>query len=58
MTKESVDAAKSDLDSMKAAWSDASNAASSGHYTTAVSKAQAIWMQAGMIMVALEMTSS
>jgi hypothetical protein len=46
VSKDSVASAKSALDSMKSGWSDASNAAASGDYTTAVSKAQTVKDQA------------
>jgi hypothetical protein len=58
VTKDSLAAAKSGLDSMKGAWSDASNAATSGDFTTAMSKAQAVKDQATQIMQSLGMTSS
>ena len=58
VTKDSLAAAKSGLDSMKGAWSDASNAATSGDFTTAVTKAQAVKDQATQIMQSLGMTSS
>jgi hypothetical protein len=58
VTKESLAAAKTNLDSMKQAWSDASNAASSGDYTTAMSKAQAVKDQATQTMQSLGMNSS
>ncbi|GAC1696488.1 MAG: hypothetical protein PVS2B3_07580 [Steroidobacteraceae bacterium] len=57
VTKDGLASAKSGLDSMKAAWTDASSAASSGDYTTAVSKAQAIKAQAADIMKSLGMKS-
>jgi len=49
--------AKSGLDSMKSAWGDASNAATSGDYTTAVTKGQAVKDQASQIMQSLGMKS-
>jgi len=58
VTKDSLASAKSGLDSMKAAWGDASNAATSGDYTTAMSKAQAVKDQATQLMQSLGMTSS
>jgi len=58
VTKDSLAAAQSGLSSMKSAWSDASNAASSGDYTTAMGKAQAVKDQATQIMQSLGMTSS
>jgi len=57
VTKDTLAAAKSGLDSMKSAWSDASNAATSGEYTTAVSKGQAVRDQASQIMQSLGMKS-
>jgi len=57
VTKDTLAAAKSGLDSMKSAWSDASNAATSGDYTTAVSKGQAVKDQASQIMQSLGMKS-
>jgi hypothetical protein len=57
VTQDSLAAAKSGLDSMKSAWSDASNAATSGDYTTAVSKGQAVKDQASQIMQSLGMKS-
>jgi predicted small secreted protein len=58
VTKDSLAAAKSSVDSMKAAWSDASNAATSGDYNKAVSKAQAVRDQASQVMQSLGMKSS
>jgi hypothetical protein len=58
VTKDSLAAAQSGLASMKSAWSDASSAASSGDFTTAMSKAQAVKDQATQIMQSLGMTSS
>jgi diacylglycerol kinase len=58
VTKDTLAAAKSGLDSMKAAWSDASSAATSGDFTTAVSKGQAVKDQASQTMHSLGMTSS
>jgi hypothetical protein len=46
VTKDTLAAAKSGLDSMKSQWSDASNAAASGDYVTAVTKGQAVKDQA------------
>ena len=57
VTKDTLAAAKSGLDSMKSAWSDASNAATSGDYTTAVTKGQAVRDQASQIMQSLGMKS-
>jgi len=58
VTKDTLAAAKSGVDGMKAAWSDASNAATSGDYATAVSKGQAVRDQASQVMQSLGMTSS
>jgi hypothetical protein len=58
VTKDSVASAKSALDSMKSAWSDASNAAASGDYSTAVSKAQTVKDQANDTMKSLGMSPS
>ena len=58
VTKDNVASAKSALDSMKSAWSDASNAAASGDYSTAVSKAQTVKDQATDTMKSLGMSPS
>jgi hypothetical protein len=58
VTKDSLASAKSGLDVMKTGWSDASSAATSGDFTTAMSKAQAVKDQATQIMQSLGMTSS
>jgi hypothetical protein len=58
VTKDSLASAKSALDSMKSAWSDASNAATSGDFSSAVSKGQAVRDQASQVMQSLGMTSS
>ena len=57
VTKDSLDAAKSGLDSMKSAWAQASQAATSGDYATAASKGQAVKDQATQIMQSLGMKS-
>ena len=57
VTKDSLASAKSGLDTMKTGWSDASSAATSGDFTTAMSKAQAVKDQATQIMQSLGMTS-
>ena len=57
VSKDGLASAKSGLDAMKSAWSDASNAATSGDFTTAVSKAQAVKAQAADIMKSLGMSS-
>ncbi len=58
VSKDSLAQAKTALDSMKSAWSDASNAATTGDFTTAMSKGQAVKDQATRIMQSLGMTSS
>jgi hypothetical protein len=58
ITKDTLDSAKSGLDTLKSGWADASNAASSGDYVNAVSKAQAMKAQAADIMKALGMSAS
>lgn len=58
VTKDSLAAAKSSLDSMKSAWGDASSAATSGDYTTATTKGQAVKDQASQLMQSLGMKSS
>jgi hypothetical protein len=57
VTKDTLAAAQSGLDNMKAAWSDASNAATSGNYAAAVSKGQAVRDQASQIMHSLGMSA-
>jgi len=57
VTKDGVASAKSGLEQMQAAWGDATNAATSGDFTTAVSKAQAVKAQAADIMKSLGMSS-
>jgi len=57
VTKDSLAAAKSGLDGMKSTWGEATSAAGSGDFTTAVSKAQAVKGQATKIMQSLGMTS-
>jgi len=56
VTKDNVASAKSALDSMKSAWTEASNAAATGDYTTAVSKAQTVKDQAADTMKSLGMS--
>jgi len=58
LTKDGFDAAKSGLASLKSMWSDASNAAAAGDYTTAMSKAQAAHDKGMDIMRSLGMASS
>jgi hypothetical protein len=55
VTKEAVAAAKTGLDSLKSAWADATNASSSGDFTTAMAKAQAVKSKAADIMKSLGM---
>jgi len=57
VSKDALAGAKSGLDSLKSMWSDASSAASSGDYTTAMSKAQAAKDKAADIMKSLGMSS-
>src|SRR5262249_22336051 len=57
VTKDSLAAAKSGLDSMKQAWTDASNAAKSGDYPGAMTKGQAVKDQAPALMKSLGMSS-
>ena len=55
VTKEAVAAAKTGLDSLKSTWADASNAASSGDFTTAMAKADAVKSKAAEMMKSLGM---
>ncbi|HEY0767831.1 MAG TPA: hypothetical protein VGD47_07720 [Steroidobacteraceae bacterium] len=57
VTKDSLASAKSGVDSLKSMWSDASSAASSGDFTTAVTKAQAVKDKAAEIMKSLGMSA-
>jgi hypothetical protein len=57
VTKDSLAAAKTALDSMKSTWGEATTAASSGDFTGAMSKAQAVKDQATKIMQSLGMSS-
>ena len=57
VTKDSLASAKTGLDSIKSAWSDASAAAGSGDFTTAMTKAAAVKDQAAALMQSLGMTS-
>lgn len=57
VTKDGLASAKSAVDSLKTMWSDASNAAASGDFTTAVSKGQAVKDKAAEIMRSLGMSS-
>jgi hypothetical protein len=58
VTKDSLNAAKAGLDTLKSSWSDATSAASAGDYTTAMAKAEAAKAQATQVMQSLGMTSS
>ncbi|HWZ62283.1 MAG TPA: hypothetical protein VNX02_04625 [Steroidobacteraceae bacterium] len=55
VTKDSVAAAKTGLDSLKSTWADATNASNSGDYTTAMAKAQTVKDKAAEIMKSLDM---
>ncbi len=55
VTKDGLASAKSGVDSLKSMWSDASSAAASGDFTTAVTKAQAAKDKAAEIMKSLGM---
>jgi len=55
VTKEAVAAAKTGLDSLKSTWADASNAAASGDFTTAMAKADAVKSKAAEMMKSLGM---
>jgi hypothetical protein len=55
VTKDGLASAKSGVDSLKSAWSDASNASASGDFTTAVTKAQGVKDKAAEIMKSLGM---
>jgi hypothetical protein len=57
VTKDSLAAAKTGLTAMKSTWGEATTAAGSGDFTTAMSKAQAVKDQATKIMQSLGMTS-
>jgi hypothetical protein len=58
VTKQGLADAKSGVDSMKSEWSDASTAATSGDYTSAMTKAQEVKGRGTKIMQSLGMTSS
>ncbi|HYB65982.1 MAG TPA: hypothetical protein VEC59_12065 [Steroidobacteraceae bacterium] len=58
VSKDAVAAAKTALDSMKSTWAEAANASSSGDYTTAMAKAQAVKDKAAAIMKSLDMKPS
>lgn len=55
VTKDSVAAAKTALDTMKSTWAEATNASSSGDYTTAMAKAGAVKDKAAAVMKSLDM---
>ena len=55
VTKDAVAAARTGLDSLKSTWADATNASSSGDYTTAMAKAEAVKDKAAAIMKSLDM---
>ena len=55
VSKDAVAAAKTGLDSLKSTWADATNASSSGDFTTAMAKAQAVKAKASEIMKSLGM---
>lgn len=57
VSKDALASAKSGLDSLKSMWSDASSAATSGDYTAAMAKAQAVKDKAAEIMKSLGMGS-
>lgn len=57
VSKDALGSAKSGLDSLKSMWSDASSAASSGDYSSAMTKAQAVKDKAADIMKSLGMSS-
>ncbi|HEY2808574.1 MAG TPA: hypothetical protein VGI91_07245 [Steroidobacteraceae bacterium] len=57
VTKDSLASAKTGLDSMKSAWADASAAATSGDFSTAMAKATAVKDQATAMMQSLGMSS-
>lgn len=56
VSKDALAGAKSGLDSLKSMWSDATSAASSGDYTGAMTKAQAVKDKAAEIMKSLGMS--
>lgn len=57
VSKDSLAAAQSGLDSLKSMWSEANSAASAGDYTSAMAKAQAVKDKAAEIMKSLGMGS-
>ncbi len=58
VTKEALESVKSGLDALKSGWNDATTAATSGDYTTAMSKAQEVKDKAAEIMKSLDMKSA
>jgi hypothetical protein len=56
VTKDAVAAAKTGLDSLKSTWADATNASTSGDFTTAMAKAQAVKDKATELMKSVGMT--
>jgi len=57
VTKEGLAAAKSGLDSLKSQWAEATSAATSGDYTTAMAKAEGVKTKAAEMMRSLGMSS-
>jgi len=57
VTKEGLAAAKPGLDSLKSQWAEATSAATSGDYTTAVAKAEGVKTKAAEMMRSLGMSS-
>jgi hypothetical protein len=55
VSKDAVAAAKTGVDSLKSTWAEATNASSSGDYTTAMAKAEAVKTKAAEIMKSLDM---
>ena len=55
VSKDAVAAAKTGLDSLKSSWAEATNASSSGDFTTAMAKAQAVKDKASAMMKSLGM---
>ncbi|TLZ09166.1 MAG: hypothetical protein E6K28_07055 [Gammaproteobacteria bacterium] len=57
VTKQGLAAAKSGLDSLKSQWTEATSAATSGDYTTAMAKAEGVKTKAAEMMRSLGMSS-
>jgi hypothetical protein len=57
VTKEGLASAKSGLDALKSQWGEATSAAASGDYTTAMNKAEALRTKAAEMMKSLGMSS-